>query len=420
MHDFAGHWLEQLPAYSYSIACTNSSCFPYLSTYCKTGVSVHCTAKLCTEGSFVVGKKCVWLSAEPMDGYATAQSFCSPFDVVSLPRAADLTRLSQIFTKRYGESSTFLTSAFRRASTWQWESGDEIQSQITGDGRCLGVRNGTFVAVDCDGEAYVACESGRECVARDVYNGRAQVTTRGTMCLKWSEGTLNDSSMTLESPQEHNFCRVVPGFSKTNDTSIAACLVTPTKLDACDIPLCADSFNDPQLTTNEIEMCSEGFFDCDDGSKCVSEKFRCDYEVDCLDGSDELNCEDYLESFELFGPYKLVDRVTEVWTFIPQVQGCARRCRESLLICEAFSYEPRTQTCLLTDTTQSYSSLAPKSSSLFYRKRFSSKDVTFELEDDVLMATKASIRAAVCNENFSTDKATSICRILSFGKYGLA
>ena len=48
-------------------------------------------------------------------------------------------------------------------------------------------------------------------------------------------------------------------------------------------------------------------------------------------------------------------------------------------MCEAFSYEPKTQTCLLTDTSQTYSSLARKITSLYYRRRFSSSELRIKL-----------------------------------------
>lgn len=98
-------------------------------------------------------------------------------------------------------------------------------------------------------------------------------------------------------------------------------------------------------------------------------------------------------------------------------------------MCEAFSYEPKTRTCLLTDTSHTSSSLARKSTSLYYKRRFSSskllfvykssgmysEDVLFEVENKVLYATKLSKKGHVCDENFSREKLSSICRILGFG-----
>ncbi|KAE9411966.1 hypothetical protein Angca_002045, partial [Angiostrongylus cantonensis] len=55
--------------------------------------------------------------------------------------------------------------------------------------------------------------------------------------------------------------------------------------------------------------------------KCLRDEFRCDYEPDCTDSSDEENCEDYLAHFEYLGSLKIAQKVTEIWTYIPHVQG---------------------------------------------------------------------------------------------------
>ncbi|ETN71079.1 Low-density lipoprotein receptor domain class A [Necator americanus] len=95
--------------------------------------------------------------------------------------------------------------------------------------------------------------------------------------------------------------------------------------------------------------CGPDFFACRDSGKCLPNDFHCDYEPDCNDASDEENCEDYLKYFELVGTLKIADKITEIWTYIPHVQG----------------------TCLLTDSTEVSSNLAVKPTSKYYRKRFS-------------------------------------------------
>ncbi|PIC35399.1 hypothetical protein B9Z55_014772 [Caenorhabditis nigoni] len=353
---FSSYSEMPLEQYTYSIGCTSSICFTFLSAFCKTGIKVFCSSS--------------------------------------------------------SDTRSFLTSGLRQGSTWKWGNGDT--QEISGTGRCLAFQSGVLVAFDCDSEAYVFCESGRECVGRNKeYSGTSNQTSDGQGCLMWNDPSVLFQRNSDFEIRNHNFCRFVERDGKKSPTPV--CYSKPHQLSECNIPSCPESLNDA-IALETGDGCPIGSFSCDNGSKCISEKFQCDYEVDCNDGTDEQNCEDYLQNYELIGAYRLAENIIEVWTFIPHVQGCARKCRESLLMCEAFSYEPKTQTCLLTDTSQTYSSLARKITSLYYRRRFSSKDVTFEVEEDkVLYATKNSKKGQVCNENFSREKLSSICKILGFG-----
>lgn len=94
--------------------------------------------------------------------------------------------------------------------------------------------------------------------------------------------------------------------------------------------------------------------------------------------------EDYLALFELIGALKLTDKIVEVWTNVPHVQGvsgprsspiprvfqCAKFCRDSTILCESFSYEARDRLCLLSDSN-SLSLVTPRRSSLYYKRRYS-------------------------------------------------
>uniref|UniRef100_A0A1I7UEG4 Neurotrypsin n=1 Tax=Caenorhabditis tropicalis TaxID=1561998 RepID=A0A1I7UEG4_9PELO len=398
----------------------------FLSAFCKTGVKVFCSSSceflieqepglnfnsVCAPGTLQLGNKCLSISTVPVQGYSEAVGYCSPHSLISSLKPTEIESIRETILPSLTDTQVFLTSGLRQGSTWKWANGDTVEQEITGSGRCLVLQAGILVASDCDTEAFVFCESGRECIEKNrEYSGTSNRTADGRSCLMW-----NDPSVLFQRDADveivnHNFCRFINQDGKKFSSPV--CYTKPNELSECNIPNCPESLNDPI----EIgDTCPIGSFSCDNGSKCISEMFQCDYEVDCNDGTDELNCEDYLQYYELIGAYRLAENIIEVWTFIPHVQGCARKCRESLLMCEAFSYEPKTQTCLLTDTSQSFSSLARKITSLYYRRRFSSKDVLFDVDDKILYATKQSKKGPVCNDNFSNEKLSSICRILGFG-----
>ncbi|VDO42563.1 unnamed protein product [Haemonchus placei] len=112
---------------------------------------------------------------------------------------------------------------------------------------------------------------------------------------------------------------------------------------------------------------------------------------------------------------------------------CARRCKESSLLCEAFSYEPQAQICLLTDSADVDGNLALKMTSQFYRKRFSANhqyqlslaareelnffegNLHYDLVNKVLRVSKNNTWAHVCDDGFSVDYATTICRVFGYG-----
>nr|CDJ88877.1 Low density lipoprotein-receptor and PAN-1 domain containing protein [Haemonchus contortus] len=184
-----------------------------------------------------------------------------------------------------------------------------------------------------------------------------------------------------------------------------------------------DNHWDDRCTTcraqNEVILvsskCGVGSFPCRDSGRCLADDFRCDYEPDCDDGSDEEQCEDFLSYFDLTGPFKLVTKITEIWTYIPHAQGCAQRCKESSLLCEAFSYEPQAQICLLTDSPDVDGNLALKMTSQFYRKRFSVRNLHYDLVNKVLRVSKNNTWAHVCDDGFSVDYATTICHVFGYG-----
>ena len=52
---------------------------------------------------------------------------------------------------------------------------------------------------------------------------------------------------------------------------------------------CGDNSDETDPTCHDLE-CRQGQFKCADGEKCIPEYWKCDFDHDCKDGSDENNC----------------------------------------------------------------------------------------------------------------------------------
>ncbi|KAK5986730.1 Low-density lipoprotein receptor domain class A [Trichostrongylus colubriformis] len=397
---------------AYSILCNEkTSCVPIPTTDCKTGITVKCTLNFCPSDSIPSGRHCVQTDIATFSSFSDAKEACS-FRVLSLPRESDRIALMQMATEVFDKEKTYFTSGYRRGSQWLWDDETPIEFDVYGEGRCLAVRSGAFRAVDCNSPGTALCEVARECVYHSEYNGKLNSSQGGFPCMKWNDPSVLFYGLSAngQSGWDHNFCRIV------NEEPTPSCFTSPKERKPCDLPHCPDSPSHLELKADlASSKCGVAFFPCRDSGRCLANDFRCDYEPDCDDASDEEDCEDFLSHFELIGTLKLADKITEIWTYIPHAQGCARRCKESSLVCEAFSYEPRTQTCLLTDSPDIGTNLAVKPSSQFYRKRFSTRDVHYDLLNSVLRVSKNNTWANVCDDGFSADYATSICSIFGYG-----
>ncbi|KAK6062073.1 Low-density lipoprotein receptor domain class A [Cooperia oncophora] len=390
---------------------------------------------VCPSGSIPSGRLCIQVDPLSFTSFSDAKEACS-FRVLSLPRESDRIALMQLAKKSFDNTRTYFTSGYRRGSQWLWDDGTPVEFDVSGRGRCLAVRSGAFHAVDCDSPGTALCEVARECIYHSEYAGKVNSSQGGFPCMKWNDPSVlfYGSSINGQSGWDHNFCRIINEeqwvlwrivstkcYTTVHQISVitfrtTSCFVSPSVRRPCEVPQCPDSPGHLELKADlSSSKCGAGFFRCRDSGRCLANDFLCDYEPDCDDASDEEECEDFLKYFELMGTLKLADKITEIWTYIPHAQGCARRCKESSLLCEAFSYEPRTQTCLLTDSSHVGDNLAVKPTSQFYRKRFSTRDVHYDLVNNVLRVSKNKTWANVCDDDFSADYATAICRIFGYG-----
>ncbi|XGW27932.1 hypothetical protein V3C99_008044 [Haemonchus contortus] len=397
---------------TYSIKCVHGAdCSTYLSTDCKTGIAVNCTKNYCPSGSIPSGRQCIQIDVNTFSSFSDAKNACS-FRVLSLPRDSDRIALLQVASESFDKTRTYFTSGYRKGSQWLWDDGTPIEFEVEGNGRCLVVKDGVFQASECDSPGTAVCEIARECVYHNEYNGKLNRTQGGFPCMKWNDPSVLFYGLSAngQTAWDHNFCRIL------NEEQTPSCFSSPMVRQPCEVHHCPDSPSQLEFRADSVSSkCGVGSFPCRDSGRCLADDFRCDYEPDCDDGSDEEQCEDFLSYFDLTGPFKLVTKITEIWTYIPHAQGCAQRCKESSLLCEAFSYEPQAQICLLTDSPDVDGNLALKMTSQFYRKRFSVRNLHYDLVNKVLRVSKNNTWAHVCDDGFSVDYATTICHVFGHG-----
>ncbi|PIC35397.1 hypothetical protein B9Z55_014772 [Caenorhabditis nigoni] len=87
---FSSYSEMPLEQYTYSIGCTSSICFTFLSAFCKTGIKVFCSSSLCAPGTLQVGNKCLSISTVPVQGYSEAKDYCSPYSLISSLKPSEI------------------------------------------------------------------------------------------------------------------------------------------------------------------------------------------------------------------------------------------------------------------------------------------------------------------------------------------
>ncbi|VDK48184.1 unnamed protein product [Anisakis simplex] len=166
-------------------------------------------------------------------------------------------------------------------------------------------------------------------------------------------------------------------------------------------------------TDDEIaSSCPAGEVRCGDSQDCVDVEFLCDYETDCPNGWDEMNCPDWLRNFTKVGESELSDSIVEVWTHVPHPQVCAHRCLSSETFeCVSFSYNVVARVCALARGVSS-TSLRPKFNSTFYTRIFhpGRESISSRLSNGYLELRKgSSIWAGVCSINYTRSNERYVC-----------
>ena len=93
-------------------------------------------------------------------------------------------------------------------------------------------------------------------------------------------------------------------------------------------------------TINNVLSCDGEKFQCDNGS-CISSRWVCDREIDCIDKSDETNCSFYYDT-ELDAPYPSVNSIQSPI----EVSG---KHQDENSVCEPDQFECRFETFCIPD-----------------------------------------------------------------------
>ncbi|KAI1712887.1 trypsin domain-containing protein [Ditylenchus destructor] len=381
-------------------------------------------------------ESCKKLPNIPPNTFANLISLANSVEPLVLENLAALSVNSDL------KDAVYLTSAVREGSNWIW-AGDRVAlekdpilpengSEI---GRCAGLRFSKereqldLVAADCNANAHLPlCELNLavNCVpSNGRYQGQVDKTTTGLPCMNWDDPSIVRSG--LFTPQQkfwrHNFCRNLNG-STGGRPSRPWCMVSPTQFQECDVTFCDFKPNDIVDKPEDFKPCGKDEIRCGLSNQCIHSGFWCDYEIDCRNGQDEIDCVDYLHHFDLVGQYKFTEAIHEVWINIPHIQKCAEKCftrQTSASRCESFSYEPVKELCLLSQTTQNPAMLVPNPQSVFYRRKLVSnhslRNISLEPGTNAVIATKNGIDAGVCVDEYeSSDKSLdAICGEFGFG-----
>uniref|UniRef100_A0A183IID0 Neurotrypsin n=1 Tax=Soboliphyme baturini TaxID=241478 RepID=A0A183IID0_9BILA len=282
-----------------------------------------------------------------------------------------------------------------------------------------------WTAVNCRRRLPYICETSAVdvgCVTGNGvdYTGSASTSESGATCVRWDSPPILRLTRKYGKTLTENFCR------NPDSSARPWCFVGINRRQPCDIPDCKVSSSVDKRPAVAFKGCEPTEIQCGDLHLCVSHQFVCDYEKDCPNNFDEKNCPNWVERFTAAGNQVLTS-YSEILTFIPNVQNCAKRCWESTRFdCASFSYKANEKTCLLSNVDRSTGATFDPDAIGEYYEKLNAKPEAHEDKFDVRLVDgkfkwEGKIEVfhggkwgSVCDDGWNINAASVVCRQLGY------
>ncbi|XP_030835557.1 uncharacterized protein LOC578177 isoform X2 [Strongylocentrotus purpuratus] len=126
-------------------------------------------------------------------------------------------------------------------------------------------------------------------------------------------------------------------------------------LSFCEVEVYGRPSSPPTPAPEPTVSCTAAEFECASGSvSCVPERFQCNGQSDCTDGSDETGCPDPMDDFTIIADKYLPNREPAVIYMEKTADECARFCVSAMtFVCRSFDYNSAERTCSLFNVSRS-------------------------------------------------------------------